>query len=118
MPPTKATAEQASSDISHWPMAGTRQMEMQELSATDRKIDRPPMRATWWAWTFCTPWKSASSAGPCNLASLMTSKVSSVEAMKLSKKENIFYLYKFIGCGSATDKWQALWRLTLHCTAT
>src|SRR4051812_13749112 len=88
----KATAEQASSDSSQWLMAGTRQIEIQELSATDRKIDRPPMRATWCACTFCTPWKSASSAGPCNRASLITSRVSSAEATKLSRKENIFYL--------------------------
>jgi hypothetical protein len=97
MPPTKATAEQASSDISQWLIAGTRQMEIQELSATDKKIDSPPMRATWCACTFCTPWKSESSAGPCNLASFMTSNVSSAEAIKLSKKENIFYLYKITG---------------------
>ncbi|WP_229213066.1 hypothetical protein [Duganella sp. BJB489] len=78
-------------------MAGTRQMEMKELSATDRNIDKPPIRATWWACTFCTPMKSESSAGPCNLASLITSRVSSAEATKLSKKENIFFYTKLPG---------------------
>src|SRR5476649_1875306 len=92
MPPMKATDEQPNSDNSQLLMAGTRQMEIEELSVTAKKIDKPPMRATECACTFCTPLKSESSAGPCNRASLMTSKVNSAEATKLSKKENINFI--------------------------
>src|SRR5476649_2189682 len=92
MPPIKAMDEQPSSDNSQLLMAGTRQIEIAELSVTAKKIDKPPMRATECACTFCTPLKSESSAGPCNRASLMTSKVNSAEATKLSKKENIYFI--------------------------
>src|SRR5471032_1102000 len=92
MPPIKAMDEQPSSDNSQLLMAGTRQIEIAELSVTAKKIDKPPMRATECACTFCTPLKSESSAGPCNRASLMTSKVNSAEATKLSKKENIIFI--------------------------
>ncbi|WP_228893815.1 hypothetical protein [Pseudoduganella aquatica] len=86
---------QAISDIIQLVMAGTRQMEMHALIATAKNIDSPPIRATECAWFFCTPPKSKSSAGPCNFASLMTSKVSSADAIKLTKNENIIiYQYK------------------------
>src|SRR5471032_1881238 len=117
MPPMKATDEQPNSDNSQLLMAGTRQMEIEELSVTARKIDKPPIRATECACTFCTPLKSESSAGPCNRASLMTSKVNSAEATKLSKKENIyFYQYKKFGLAGSRSGQVAI-RLP-HCNMT
>ena len=56
------------------------------------KMGRPPIRATACAWFFWTLRKSASSAGPCSLACLITSRVSSAEATKLTRKENIIIL--------------------------
>nr|WP_229413368.1 hypothetical protein [Massilia violaceinigra] len=79
-------------------MAGTRQIEMSALMTTAMKIGSPPMRATVCEWTFWTPKKSASSAGPCSLACLITSRVSKAEATKLTRNENIIiYICKNAG---------------------
>src|SRR5471032_3028064 len=75
-------------------MAGKRQIDTKALITTARKIDRPPIRATECEWTFCTPWKSESSAELCNLTCFIINRVNNADATKLTIKENILLSIK------------------------
>ncbi|MNT83206.1 hypothetical protein D3C72_2230390 [compost metagenome] len=55
MPPANAMPEHNSKDSIHCVMAGRRQIDTSALNTTARKIASPPMRATEWECTFCTP---------------------------------------------------------------